>query len=143
MRIFTLQPKSLTSDGVADLNALLREFRADREPPSHRHWRKILAQKDVKVFTVRESGKIVGMAILRWHELPVGRVGNLEDVVVGRKQQGKGYGSGLVRGIIAFARKNKMAYIDLTTRPERKAANKLYQKFGWEKRKTNVYRLLL
>ena len=30
--------------------------------------------------------------------------------------------------------------IDLTSRPSREAANKLYQKLGFEQRETNIYR---
>lgn len=143
MKVAILTSKLLTNSAAYELNSLLREFRPDSEPPNIRQWRGIIAQKEVRLFTVRENGKIVGMAILRWHDLPMGRVGTLEDVVVARGHQGKGYGSELTVAIIDFAKKQKMAYIDLTTRPQRKVANHLYQKFGWEKRKTNVYRLIL
>jgi len=130
-------------DYYEELNNLLRELRLDELPPSAARWRKILAQKNVKIFTSSANGKIIGMAILRWHDLPVGRVGMAEDVVVAEKNRGKGYGTALMQEIIKFAKKRKMAYIDLTSRPERIAANKLYQKLGWKKRETNVYRLLL
>ena len=143
MKVAILTSKLFTNSAAHDLSGLLREFRPDSVPPNIRQWRRILAQKDIRLFTVREKGKIVGMAILRWHDLPVGRVGTLEDVVVAREHQGKGYGSELTVAIIDFAKKQKLTYIDLTTRPRRKAANHLYQKFGWEKRKTNVYRLIL
>ena len=143
MKVTILTSKLFTNSAAYELNSLLREFRPDSVPPNIRRWRGILAQKDVGVFTVRENTHLVGMAILRWHDLPMGRVGTLEDVVVAREHQGKGYGSELTVAIIDFARKQKMAYIDLTTRPGRKEANHLYQKFGWEKRKTNVYRLSL
>lgn len=106
-------------------------------------WRKIFSQKDVKVFIEKEHDQILGMAILRWHDLPIGRVGTVEDVVVRSIHRGKGVGTKLMTTIIIFAKKKKMAYIDLTSRPERIAANKLYQKMGWEKRETNVYRLTL
>jgi len=143
MNIRILQSKSLTPATAKELNGLLREFRPDCEPSSIRQWRGILAQRNLRLFVVGVKREIFGMAILRWHDLPVGRVGALEDVVVAREHQGKGYGSQLTAAMIDFAKKQKMAYIDLTTRPQRKAANHLYQKFGWERRKTNVYRLSL
>ena len=46
----------------------------------------------------------------------------------------------LVKEIIKMARKTKVDFLDLTSHPSREAANKLYQKLGWEKRNTNLYR---
>lgn len=122
-------------------NTLLTELRPSSAHISVARWRKILGQKNLKVFTVKELGQIIGMAILRWHDLPTGRVGTVEDVVVAESYRRKGYGTKLVESMIKFAKKQKMAYIDLTSRPERAAANNLYQKLGWQKRETNVYRL--
>jgi ribosomal protein S18 acetylase RimI-like enzyme len=146
MTIKILKSKSLTSNTIIELNSLLGEQRFKRlsfRPPNIRQWRRILAQKGVRVFFAREGKLIVGMAMLRWHELPMGKVGTVEDAVVSSKYRRKGYGGVLTRAIIDFAKKKKVAYIDLTSRPERVAANKLWQKFGWKKRQTNVYRLLL
>lgn len=148
MGIIFLRSKSLTSPVVKELNTALGEQRLgfSFSSPDIRQWRRILAQKDARVFVAREGKRIkriVGMAILRWHELPAGRVGTVEDMVVSSKYRGKGYGAALTKAIVYFAKKQGVAYIDLTSRPERKVANKLYQKFGWKKRRTNVYRLLL
>jgi ribosomal protein S18 acetylase RimI-like enzyme len=96
----------------------------------------------VKLFIAREK-KIVGMAMLRWHWLSGGKVGTVEDVIVSSAFQRHGYGSELMRAIIKFAKKENFAYIDLTSHPDRAAANKFYQKFGWKKRVTNSYRLSL
>lgn len=124
-------------------NELIQELRPDGSQVSQARWRVILSQKDVKVFVSKERGRIIGMAILRWHDLPVGRVGTVEDVIVSQKHRGRGHGERLTEQIISFAKKKRMAYIDLTSRPERIAANKLYQKIGWRKRETNVYRLYI
>jgi len=126
-----------------ELNSVLYDLRPKMPHILPARWRKILAQRNLKVFTVKKSGKIAGMAILRWHDLPVGKVGMAEDVVVAKEYRGKGHGEHLMKQIILFAKKKKMAYIDLTSRPERIAANGLYQKMGWERRETNVYRLVL
>lgn len=126
-----------------DFNNLLKELRPEVPPISDARWRRILIQKDIKIFISQEKGKIIGMAILRWHDLPAGRAGTIEDVIVLKEFRGKGHGQGLMKQIISFAKRKKMTYIDLTSRPERIAANKLYQKMGWEKRETNVYRLML
>jgi len=144
MIIKILQPKSLTKNIITELNSLLCELKTLLfKPLTQSEWRKILDQKDVKLFIAREGNIIIGMAMLRWHWLSGGKAGTVEDVIVGSKYQRRGYGSQLARAIIKFAEKEKIAYIDLTSRPDRIVANKLYQKYGWKKRKTNVYRLNL
>lgn len=142
MRVQILQSKFLTAGVVQNLNALYGELRVTaHKQPTMSQWKRIVAQKDARVFVAWERGKAVGMTTLRWHDLIPGRVGAIEDVVVSADSRGKGYGARLTETAIFFAKKKKIVYIDLTSRPERKAASKLYQKFGWKKRRTNVYRL--
>ncbi|MBI1888523.1 MAG: GNAT family N-acetyltransferase [Candidatus Spechtbacteria bacterium] len=151
MEIKILQSISLTREAVRELNKLYSELRVSSyKQPTMRQWRRMVAQKDARLFVAREKatlrqaqGKIIGMTTLRWHDLISGRVGTIEDVVVSANSRGNGYGTRLTKTVLLFAKKQKIAYIDLTSRPERKAANKLYEKFGWKKRKANVYRLLL
>lgn len=139
-----LQEKMLDKKTVSELNELLRQLKISSFTPLRlARWRKIIAQKDVRLFVVREEGKTIGMAMLRWHELTGGRVGTIEDVVVDEKHRGMGYGTALMETMTAFAKKQGIAYIELTSRPERVAANKLYEGMGWKKRETNVYRLTL
>jgi ribosomal protein S18 acetylase RimI-like enzyme len=45
--------------------------------------------------------------------------------------------------MVARARGLGCRTIDLTSRPSREAANRLYQREGFEQRDTNVYRLTL
>ena len=44
---------------------------------------------------------------------------------------------------IERARELDAKTVDLTSRPSREAANRLYQRIGFEPRETNVYRLVL
>jgi ribosomal protein S18 acetylase RimI-like enzyme len=122
---------------------LLSELRPGKPELSLKFLQKIRDQKNLKIFVAKEGREILGMAILRWHDLPVGRVGKIEDVVVSSARRGNGVGSRLIEDMIKFAKKNKVSYIDLTSKPERVVANKLYQKMGWKKRETNCYRLVL
>jgi len=143
MAVKIFQSKSLTKNTLTELNGLLGELKTPPfKPLTQNEWRKILDQKDVKLFIARE-GKVAGMAMLRWHWLSGGKAGTVEDVVVSLKYQRRGYGSELMRAIIKFAKKENFAYIDLTSHPDRVAANKLYKKFGWKKRVTNSYRKLV
>jgi|SRR3989344_1342833 len=144
MNIKTLASNKLDKKAVLGLNELQKQLRGENARNlGIGDWRRILDQPALIMIVGYEGENIAGMSILRWHDLPGGRIGTLEDVVVDSQHRGKGYGEMMVVKIIEIARKRKVALIDLTTASEREAANKLYQKLGWEKRETNIYRLYL
>lgn len=67
----------------------------------------------------------------------------IEDVVVDSGQRGRGIGEALVRAGVEAARAAGARTVELTSRPSRQAANRLYGRLGFERRETNVYRLNL
>ncbi|HWL40727.1 MAG TPA: GNAT family N-acetyltransferase, partial [Gemmatimonadaceae bacterium] len=64
----------------------------------------------------------------------------IEDVVVDADARGRGVGEALSREALAIAASRGAATVDLTSRPARGAANRLYQRIGFRRRETNVYR---
>ena len=72
--------------------------------------------------------------------IPTGRCARIEDVVVDAAQRGKGVGEALTREALRVAQEAGVTTVDLTSRPSREAANRLYQRIGFEKRETKVYR---
>jgi ribosomal protein S18 acetylase RimI-like enzyme len=87
-----------------------------------------------------DEEKIVGMLTLAVFRIPSGVRAWIEDVVVDTEARGRGIGAALVRRAIEIAQESGARTVDLTSRPSREAANKLYQKLGFEQRSTNVYR---
>ncbi len=85
---------------------------------------------------------IAGCATLCVYDSPTGQKASLEDVVVSSKYRGQGLGELLVQHVIEYAR-HDLGNVDihLTSSPHRVAANKLYQKLGFEKRETNAYEM--
>ena len=83
---------------------------------------------------------IVGSLTLAVFPIPTGRRAWIEDVVVDEAARGKGIGEKLTRAAIDVAADLGARTVDLTSRPSREAANRLYQRIGFEKRVTNVYR---
>jgi ribosomal protein S18 acetylase RimI-like enzyme len=75
--------------------------------------------------------------------IPTGTRAWIEDVVVDSAQRGRGVGQALVRSALALAREAGATTVDLTSRPEREAANVMYERIGFSKRETNVYRFAL
>lgn len=86
------------------------------------------------------GNRVVGALALVMFRIPSGLNAIIEDVVVDSVARGKGVGSALVNAAIAIARERGAKKVDLTSRPEREAANRLYPKLGFVKRNTTVYR---
>ncbi len=139
--ISVLTPRKMTNSTQKELNDLLQELRPDGQRVSLVRWRKIAGQENLRVFALYSEGNIIGIATLRWHELASGRAAILEDVVVASRVRGRGFGERLMRRVLEWARQHGVRYIDLTSRPDREAANALYRKLGWKMRTTNVYRV--
>jgi ribosomal protein S18 acetylase RimI-like enzyme len=75
--------------------------------------------------------------------IPTGVVCHVEDVVVDTRARGLGIGRLLAQHAIRCAGDLGARHVDLTSRPERVAANQLYQSLGFVRRESNVYRLKL
>jgi ribosomal protein S18 acetylase RimI-like enzyme len=67
----------------------------------------------------------------------------IEDVVVDEAARGTGTAVALTAAAMEEAKRLGATTIDLTSRPSRVAANKLYQRLGFVQRETNVYRYQL
>jgi len=86
------------------------------------------------------SSPIVGMLTLVTFRLPTGVRAWIEDVVVDTGSRGQGVGEALTQAAIELATARGAQTVELTSRPSREAANRLYRRMGFEPRETNVYR---
>ncbi|MBT8211672.1 MAG: GNAT family N-acetyltransferase [Acidimicrobiia bacterium] len=87
-----------------------------------------------------ESGRILGSMGLAMFRIPTGLRAWIEDVVVDESARGQGVGRILNERALEIAREAGARTVDLTSRPSREAANRLYQRLGFVERDTNVYR---
>ena len=87
-----------------------------------------------------EAGTVVGSMTLAMFRIPTGLRAWIEDVVVDEDARGRGVGRLLNERAIEIAREAGATTVDLTSRPSREAANRLYQRLGFVERETNVYR---
>ena len=78
-----------------------------------------------------------------WFRIPTGVRAWIEDVVVDEAARGRGVGEALTLAALERARSAGARTVDLTSRPSREAANRLYQRIGFTERETNVYRYQL
>jgi ribosomal protein S18 acetylase RimI-like enzyme len=66
---------------------------------------------------------------------------HIDDVVVDTGHEGQGIGKKLMAKAIEIGRKNGVTRFDLTSQPDKIAAQVLYEKVGFKKRETNNWRL--
>lgn len=88
----------------------------------------------------RIDGVIVGALTLVVFPIPSGMRARIEDVVVDAAARGKGIGATLTQEALGIARELGARTVDLTSRPAREAANRLYERMGFAKRDSRVYR---
>lgn len=89
------------------------------------------------------DGRIVGMLTLVTFRLPSGVRAWIEDVVVDSAARGRGAGEALTQAALEIASARGARTAELTSRPSRQAANHLYQKMGFQRRESNLYRFEL
>lgn len=92
------------------------------------------------VATDDSTGAVVGSLTLVVFRIPTGVRAWIEDVVVDGAARGRGVGEALNRFALDRAAALGARTVDLTSRPTREAANRLYRRLGFEPRDTNIYR---
>ena len=98
----------------------------------------------LKLLVARDdSAAIVGSLTLVLFRIPTAVRAWIEDVVVDESARGRGVASALVNRALEQAAVAGARTVDLTSRPSRQDANRLYQELGFELRETNVYRYAL
>jgi ribosomal protein S18 acetylase RimI-like enzyme len=133
-----------TDELVAALAGLVPELSSSAAPPSTGEVRAIVESPATTVLVARaDDDVIVGSLTLALFRIPTGVRAWIEDVVVAESARGQGVGEALTREALRLAKAAGARTVDLTSRPARQAANRLYEKVGFERRETNVYRFEL
>ena len=125
---------------LAALNDLLPQLSASAQPMSMNSLVELVQSDAVHLYLAAVDGEVVGSLTLVVFPIPTGVRAWIEDVVVDVRGRGKGVGKALTHHALLEAKKYGALTVDLTSRPSREAANKLYQSVGFQKRETNVYR---
>jgi len=95
------------------------------------------------VLVARVQEVILGTLTLVVFPIPSGLRARIEDVVVDESARGQGVASALTREAVRLARDAGARTVDLTSRPSRESANRLYERLGFKPRESRVYRLAL
>ncbi len=129
-----------TSDLVAAVTRLLPQLSSSAAPPTPSQVEQIVTSPATQLLVARIDGEIVGALTLVVFRIPSGVRGWIEDVVVDEAARGRGVGEALNREALRLAAEQGAKTVELTSRPSREAANRLYQRLGFKIRDTNVYR---
>ncbi len=128
-------------DVVAAFARLIPQLSSSSAPPSAEELTDIARSEASHLLLARdENGRIVGSMTLVVFRIPTGVRAWIEDVVVDGDARGQGVGEKLNLRALDIARSLGAKTVDLTSRPSREAANRLYQRIGFVARETNVYR---
>lgn len=122
---------------------LIPQLSSSNPPPSDDELAAIASSPATVLLLARDpdaEGRIVGSLTLALFRIPTGLRAWIEDVVVDGEARGRGVGEALSRRALAVAADAGARTVDLTSRPSREAANRLYQRIGFVQRETNVYR---
>jgi len=143
--MITIQRTKATSGtSLADINELLLQLRQDQNEPlgTQEDLDSIASpNRDIIFVTARDGEKIVGMASIYVATKFGKKTGFVEDVVVSERYRGQGLGQRIMETAIEEAKIERVTQLYLTSRPERVAAHKLYEKLGFVMKKTDVFKL--
>jgi ribosomal protein S18 acetylase RimI-like enzyme len=140
MRIHVVE--SVSESLVEGVARLLPQL-SSTSPPSATELAEIVDSPATSLLVARDGEAILGTLTLAVFRIPTGVRAWIEDVVVDESARGRGIGEALTLRAVELAREAGARSVELTSRPTREAANRLYRRLGFEERETNVLRLTL
>jgi ribosomal protein S18 acetylase RimI-like enzyme len=134
---------SVTPDIVSAMNHLLPQLSNSAPPLTEEKLTAIVASPTTALFAAFSDDRMVGALTLAVFTIPTGVRAWIEDVVVDENARGLGVGKALTLAAMERAKACGARTIELTSRPSREAAHRLYESLGFQIRETNVYRITL
>jgi ribosomal protein S18 acetylase RimI-like enzyme len=140
--MFIVRATAVTDELMEAVTRLMPQLKLKYSLPTREELGALVGSKASILLIVRfpnENGPIVGMLTLLIYRVPSGVRAHVEDIVVDESMRGQGIGEALVRRALNIAREAGANGVALTTNPRREAANRLYQRMGFNRWETNVY----
>jgi ribosomal protein S18 acetylase RimI-like enzyme len=137
----TVEVLTHVTDEVADaFGRLLPQLSRSAQPLDESALSRLVSCETNTVLIAHGPEKIVGTLTLVMFPVPSGLRARIEDVVVDESARGLGVGGALTEEALRLAKAASDRTVDLTSRPDRGAANRLYQRLGFQLRDSQVYR---
>jgi GNAT superfamily N-acetyltransferase len=132
--------ENVSDEVVAAFGRLLPQLSRSAKPVTHADLEALRDSPAITVLLARCDDTIAGTLTLVMFPLPTGLRSWVEDVVTDEAFRGRGIGEALTRAAIRLAQEAGARTLDLTSRPSREAAGRLYERTGFELRESRVYR---
>ncbi len=138
MQIYEL--KHIDDEITAAFERLFPQLTETR-PPTREELEQILLSGSCRIFMARAGdGQLAGSAALGFYRTPTGLHAWIEDVIVDAAYRSQGIGEALSLAAIEAAVEMGTHSLSLTSNPARESANRLYQRLGFIRWETNLYR---
>lgn len=135
--------RQATPDLAAAMTVLVRQLSATAAPVTVASLAELVESGSATLLLATSDDRVVGMLTLVVYAIPTGTRARIEDVVVDESARGRGVAFELTDRAVELARAAGARTVDLTSRPARESANRLYQRAGFHARDSLVYRRTL
>jgi len=132
--------RDVTTEAVEAFGRLLPQLSASAAPLDQESLGAIVDAPTNTMLIARTGGVINGALTLVMFPIPTGLRAWIEDVVVDQSARGQGVGEALSLEALRLAQAAGARTVELTSRPAREAAGRLYQRIGFKERESRVYR---
>jgi ribosomal protein S18 acetylase RimI-like enzyme len=130
----------VTGEVVEAFGRLIPQLSRSAVPPGRAELDVIVGSPANTVLLARSDGAITGTMTLVMFPIPTGLRAWIEDVVVDEAARGQGIAETMMREALRLARDAGAKSVDLTSRPARAAAGRLYERLGFTIRESRLYR---
>ena len=144
--LISVKAATEVDDGLVEaFSRLIPQLSSSSPPPTAAELLSIIDNPNSVLFIAELGGdddvrSVVGSLTLAFYRIPTGLKAWIEDVVVDESARGLGVGKALNVAAIDESRQRGAKNVSLTSRSSREAANRLYQRLGFEPYETNLYR---
>ena len=141
MAIVVEEATAVTPELVAAFRLLTPQLSRTAPAPGGSELAEMVRSPATILLMARDPEKgLVGSLTLVLFRIPTGLRAWIEDVVTDEASRGRGVAEILCREALNRASAAGARTVDLTSRPSRESANRLYRRLGFVQRDTNVYR---
>ena len=130
----------VTGEVVEAFARLIPQLSRSAVPPGQAELDEVVGSPASTVLLARSDGTIAGTMTLVMFPIPTGLRAWIEDVVVDETARGQGIAETMMREALRLAREAGAKSVDLTSRPARAAAGRLYERLGFTIRESRLYR---
>jgi ribosomal protein S18 acetylase RimI-like enzyme len=132
--------REVTDEVVEAFGVLLPQLSSSAPPANRAVLERVAGSAAITLLIARWDGKISGTLSLAMFPIPTGLRAWIEDVIVDEAARGQGIGQVLTAEALRLAEQAGARTVDLTSRPSREAAGRLYERAGFQSRSTRLYR---